>query len=93
MDKAQELPDSPWATNADNGFAEEMLLTRGYYCAQQDMLKAGYRKLPEGEPPLLSGEEIIDIVTKYHLSAKQNRHILARQVAQAQRDSDLKWMK
>ena len=32
----------------------------------------------------LTDEEIINLVTEYHFSGKQNRHILARNVAQAQ---------
>ena len=38
----RELPDSPWGFNADNGFTEARILTRGYYCAEQDMLMDGY---------------------------------------------------
>ena len=36
------------------------------------------------ESRLLKDEEIINLVTEYHLSGKQNRHILARKVALAQ---------
>ena len=32
----------------------------------------------------LTPAEIIDLVTKYHLSGEKNRHILARRVAKAQ---------
>jgi len=38
----RELPDSPWGFNADNGLTEARILTRGYYCAEHDMLMAGY---------------------------------------------------
>lgn len=40
-----ELPDSPWAKQADNGDMHAQSRTSGYYCCQQDMLKANFRKV------------------------------------------------
>jgi len=39
---------------------------------------------------VLNDEEIINLVTDYHMSGKQNRHILAKSVAEAQFQSDIK---
>ena len=45
------------------------------------------------ELPLLSDEDIIQLVTDYHISGVQNRHVLAKNVAQAQRDADMEQFK
>jgi len=53
---------------------------------------AGLRFIPD-ELPLLGEEEIIRIVTEYHISGIENRHVLAKRVAQAQRDLCMKTLK
>ena len=49
----------------------------------------GYRKLPEGEPPLLSDEAIKKLGWGWML----NYDYELKDVLQAQRDSDIKWMR
>ena len=39
---------------------------------------------------VLNEEEIIDLVTEYHLSGEKNRHILSKSVAAKQHQADLK---
>lgn len=46
-----------------------------------------------GELPILSDGEVSQLVTDYHFSGVQNRHVLAKNVAQAQRDLILKHIK
>lgn len=54
MNKGAELPKF---TPIPGGYQEEV-----YEQAQQDMLKAGYRKLPKDKPPLLGDEELSKFV-------------------------------
>lgn len=57
----------------------------------------GYRKLPKGEPPLLSDESIYMASGGNKEDVKYWDGFLVRRgakgIAQAQRDSDIKWMK
>ena len=45
----QNLKESPQAIGADEGIEWSQAYTRGYYTAQSDMLKAGFRRIVEGE--------------------------------------------
>ncbi len=50
----------------------------------------GYRKLPEGKPPLLGRREIF---SNQEIEAGIASFDATLRIAQAQRDSDIKWMK
>ena len=70
---------------------------KAFWCKEAERL--GYRKLPEGKPPLLSDEEIamaknpileedwVDFMQYVRGVTKEEK-----EVAQAQWDSDIKWM-
>ena len=76
-----------WYNPLDHGYE------KAFCAANEDAVKhilkvieeLGYRKLPEGEPPLLSDEEI-DLAIKSDVTVD-----IYQKVAQAQRDSDIKY--
>jgi len=82
MDKAQEKIEQiqdKWGCNP----VDEPIIAREILTALEEL---GYRKLPEGEPPLLSSEDINLCGIKHVILRKD-----AEAIAQAQRDSDIRW--
>lgn len=72
-------------------------VVEAYRLAQQDMLEAGYRKPPEGKPPLLSENPYGDWDYPHHSRVTQFRRYDKMKTfeagKEAQRDSDWKWFK
>jgi len=97
MDKAQEKIKNYAAKWFDKGreygkapITKDMLLELERE-GEELLSELGYRKLPESKPPLLSDEEIWAIKFDKGSPFLSPNLIRYRAVAQAQRDSDIKW--
>jgi len=100
VDKAQKIAGEIYQSLVEIQREEEIRMGNKAFIADflsQKLYKLGYHKLPEGEPPLLSDEEILEATQlgwKKDTDFKDFGYLSGRkQVAQAQRDSDWEWFK
>jgi len=59
---------------------------KGWYAGQKDVLSLVCKRI---EGAKLSDEKIIELVTEYHFSGVENRHVLAKNVVKAFRQAIL----
>ena len=96
MDKAQEKINSILHQYIIRNLYETVTIEESWITKQvlQAIKELGYRKLPEGEPPLLEPEKISDIVLRCYTDNKLScvEQAVAEGV-EAQRDICLKWIR